>query len=80
MASGEATNTTLPNITGLAFSYLDTDTGVEGTCQLNSTSTNLSPGGNYANYACDNPLIQFSWGKIYESDDYLLGVTETVCK
>lgn len=79
-AFGDGTNTTSPNVTGLSFSYVDSDTGVAGSCELNSTSTNLSPGGAYANYACDDPLLQFSWGQVYESENYLLTVTETVCK
>lgn len=79
-ASGAATNSTTYNITELAFSYVDSDTGVSSTCEFNSTSTNLSPGGQYANYACESPLLQFSWGKVYDSEDYLLGVSETVCK
>lgn len=80
IASGDGTNTTSPNITELSFSYVDSDTGVAGTCELNSTSTNLSPGGAYANYVCNEPLLQFSWGKIYGRESYLLTVTETVCK
>ncbi|CAN8098887.1 unnamed protein product [Discula destructiva] len=78
-ASGVAVNSTSRTITELSFSYLDSDTGVAGACELNSTSTNLSPGGQYANYACDNPLLKFSWGKMYKSENYLLGVAETVC-
>lgn len=80
IASGDGTNTTSPNITELSFSYVDSDTGVAGTCELNSTSTNLSPGGAYANYACNEALLQFSWGQMYDSENYLLTVTETVCK
>lgn len=76
-AYGEAANTT---ITELSFHYLDSDTGVSSICEFNSTSTNLSPGGQYANYACESPLLQFSWGQIYNSAEYLLGVSETVCK
>ncbi|KAJ4397019.1 hypothetical protein N0V93_001243 [Gnomoniopsis smithogilvyi] len=78
-ASGEATNSTTYTITEASFSYVDSDTGLSSTCGFNSTSTNLSPGGAYANYACDSPLLQFSWGKVYDSEDYLLGVSETVC-
>lgn len=80
IASGEATNSTTYNITELSFNYLDSDTGISSTCAYNSTSTNLSPGGQYANYACESPLLQFSWGKVYNSEEYLLGVSETVCK
>lgn len=79
-ASGVASNSTSRTINELSFSYEDTDTGVVGTCELNSTSTNLSPGGQYANYACDNLLLHFSWGKMYKSENYLLGLAETVCK
>lgn len=79
-ASGEATNSTTYNITGVSFSYVDSDTGLSSSCSFNSTSTNLSPGGASANYACESPLLTFSWGKVYDSDEYRLGVTETVCK
>lgn len=79
-ASGEATNSTTYNITAVSFSFEDSDTGLSSTCSFNSTSTNLSPGGAYANYACESPLLTFSWGKVYDSEDYLLGLSETVCK
>ncbi|KAF3769063.1 hypothetical protein M406DRAFT_355143 [Cryphonectria parasitica EP155] len=62
------------------FSYLDPHTGLTTTCELNSTSVDLSAEGSaYANYACDDSLLKFQWGYDEDAGGFLLGVAETIC-
>lgn len=69
------------NITEVAFSFVDSETGLSSACQMNSTSTNLSPGGAYANYQCDSPDLEFSWGNTSATGmNYKVSVSETICK
>lgn len=69
------------NVTDVAFTFVDSETGLTSTCEMNSTSTNLSPGGAYANYECDSPDLQFSWGNTSATGmSYKVSVAETICK
>lgn len=69
------------DITEVAFTFVDSETGVTSTCQMNSTSTNLSPGGAFANYQCDSPDVQFSWGNTSATGmSYKVSVAETICE
>lgn len=43
------------------FGYTDQNTSVSTTCEWNSTSKAVIPGGASPRYACDNPLVEFIW-------------------
>lgn len=69
------------SVTEVAFGFTDAETGVTSSCEMNSTSTNLSPGGAYAQYDCDNANLKFSWGNTTATGmSYKLAVTEVICK
>lgn len=76
----EACGKNSTSLTAASFSYFDPHNGLTTTCELNSTSENLSPeGSEYPKYACDNSLVKFTWG-LDEEDHYLISVSETICK
>lgn len=75
-----AAGTSTTNLTELAFNFFDPHTGLTTACELNSTSTNLTPEGTYANYECDSSLLKFQWGIDKAVGQYLLGVSETICR
>lgn len=69
------------DISELAFSFEDTESGFSTTCALNETSTNLSPGGAFAEYACDSPLLTFFFGNTSATGtSYKITVSEVICK
>lgn len=45
------------------FNYADAVTGVETTCQLNSTSKSTTPEGLTPRFACENRDVKFIWGQ-----------------
>ncbi|KAH8788731.1 hypothetical protein F5883DRAFT_10136 [Diaporthe sp. PMI_573] len=49
------------NKTEVTFGYVDSDTDITTTCNLNSTSTDLGAEGAAARYACDNSSVNFIW-------------------
>jgi hypothetical protein len=57
----------------LQFGYADNSTGLQTSCQFNSTSKNVADPDRAARYACDDPLTQFIW------QDDTLTVIETAC-
>lgn len=68
-------------ITNVDFTFTDAESGLTTTCELSPNSTNLSPGGLYANYQCDSPALTFSWGNTTASGmSYKLAVSEEICK
>lgn len=69
------------NVTDVSFDFVDSETGETASCEKNSTSTNLSPGGAYGKYQCDSDLVQFSWGNSSATGmKYKVSVSETICK
>lgn len=80
MAAGTVSGNTT-DIDELVFSFEDTESGFSSTCELNETSTNLSPGGAFAQYACASPLLKFFFGKTSATGtSYKITVSEDICK
>lgn len=69
------------NVTEVFFGFTDSETGLTSSCEMNSTSTNLAPGGAYAQYDCDDSNLKFSWGSTTTTGmSYKLAITEVICK
>lgn len=69
------------DISEVGFGFVDAETGLTTSCEKNATSTNLSPGGAYAEYECDSPDLTFSWGNTSATGaSYKITLTETICK
>lgn len=52
---------TSSNETEVSFGYVDSDTNITTTCNLNSTSTNIAAEGHSPEYACGNSQVDFYW-------------------
>ena len=55
------------------FGYVDNSTGINTSCQYNSTSKNVGKPDLAPRYACDDPLAQFIW------QNEILTMIETAC-
>ncbi|KAK2611136.1 hypothetical protein N8I77_004511 [Diaporthe amygdali] len=51
------------NQTEVTFGYVDSDTNITTSCNLNSTSENIGAEGAAPRYACDNSSVNFIWQK-----------------
>ncbi len=61
---GQANGTAdAPSPSCFTFDYADAVTGVETTCQLNSTSKSTTPEGLTPRFACENRDVKFIWGQ-----------------
>lgn len=68
-------------ITNVDFTFVDSESNLTTTCEMSPNSTNLSPGGLYANYQCQSSLLTFSWGNTTATGmNYKLAVSEDICK